>query len=215
MAKGGKKYRLLLYEHMLGRWWSTTLALAFAISAWGGATVYLSDSDKLPAPLLSHDDGVFLLVVGGVVLLFTIFLFMIRKMAYVQLFADHFKLATPFLRLNVSYKRILSTTTTQVSSLFPPKSMSGQRQDIIAPIAGNTVIIIHLKSYPLSRAILKFFLSPFFFHDNTPHFVIMVDDWMGFSRELESRRVGGGGTPSRKKAPALGIPSLLDDLHKK
>ncbi|MGC1379077.1 MAG: hypothetical protein WA821_22805 [Anaerolineales bacterium] len=215
MAKGGKKYRLLIYEHMLGRWWSTTLALAFAIAAWGGATVYLSGSDKLPAPLLSRDDGIFLLVVGGVVLLFTIFLFMIRKMAYIQLFADHFKLATPFLRLNVSYKRILSTTTTQVSSLFPPKSMSGQQQDIIAPIAGNTVIIIHLKSYPLSRAVLKFFLSPFFFHDNTPHFVIMVDNWMGFSQELESLRVGGGKPPPRKKASTLGIPSLLDDLHKK
>ncbi len=216
MAKGGKKYRLLLYEHMLSRWWPTTLTLAIAIflyvgALWGAATYFPS---KNILPQLSDNDTIFLLAVGGIVLLFTFFLFVMRKMAYIQLFSDHFKLVTPFLRLKVSYKRIQRTTTTQVSTLFPPKSMKGQKEDIIAPISGNTVIIVHLTGYPMSRALLKLFLSPFFFHDNTPHFVIMVDDWMGFSREIESRRVGGSGA-IRKKGTALGIPSLMDDLRKK
>jgi hypothetical protein len=207
-----------MYEHVLSRWWPTTLILAFVIflyvgTFWGAAAYFPS---KNFLPLLSRDDGIFLLAVGGIVLLFTVFLFIIRKMAYVQLFGDHFKLVTPFLRLKVSYKRIQRTTTTQISTLFPPKSMSGPKKDIIAPISENTVIIIHLTAYPMSRAILRFFLSPFFFHDKTPHFILMVDDWMGFSRELESRRVGGN-APVRKKGKgsALGIPSLMDDLRKK
>lgn len=220
MAKGGKKYRLLMYEHMLSRWWPTTLTLALAIflyvgTLWGSAA-YFKAPGQNPLPLLSNDDTIFMLVVGGIVLLFTLFLFIVRKMAYVRLFADHFKLVTPFLRLNISYKRIQRTTTTQISNLFPPASMRGQKRDIIAPVSGHTAIILHLTSYPMSRGMLKLFLSPFFFHDKTPHFVLMVDDWMGFSQELESRRVGGkSAAPRKKTSSTMGIPSFLDDLHKK
>jgi len=218
MARGGKKYRLLMYEHMLDRWWPTTFTLALVIfiyvgTLWGAEKFFPT---QIPLPRLSNDDTIFLLAIGGVVLLFTLFLFILRKMAYVQLFNDHFKLVTPFLRLKISYKRILRTTTTEIAQLFPPKSMSGYQRDIIGPISGNAAIIVHLRAYPLSRSILRLFLSPFFFADKTPHFVLMVDDWMGFSRELDSRRAGGGPAPGKKKkSSSLGIPSLLDDLRKK
>lgn len=218
MAKGGKKYRLLMYEHMLDRWWPTTLTLALVIfiyvgALWGAATYFPT---QIPLPRLSHGDILFLSAIGAVVLLFTMFLFILRKMAYVQLFNDHIRLVTPFLRLKISYKRILRTTTSEIAHLFPPKSMSGYQRDIIGPISGNAAIVVHLSAYPLSRSILKLFLSPFFFADKTPHLVLMVDDWMGFSRELDSRRTGGGAAPNKKKkSSSLGIPSLLDDLRKK
>lgn len=216
MAKGGKKYRLLLYDHILSGWWPTMLALAFFLLAWGGADFYFGSQPKSLLPWLKKDDGVILLIVGGVALLLAFFLATIRKMAYVQLFPAYIKLVTPFLRVKISYKRVLSTTTTQISSLFPPQGMSGQQREIIAPISGNTAIIIHLRAYPISRNILKLFLSPFFFYDKTPHFVLMVDDWMGFNREMEGRRTGGGQGPTRKKkSSTMGIPSLLDDLRKK
>jgi len=215
MAKGGKKHRLLLYEHMLERWWPNTLVLAIVLFAWGGAC-YFNLWDLNTMWMFSRNDGIVLMAVGGLVLLFTFFVFVTRKAAYIQLFGDHFKIATPFFRLNVSYKRIQRTTTTQISDLFPPKNMSGYKRDIIAPISGKTAIILHLTSYPLSRRILRMFLSPFFFHDKTPHFIIMVDDWMGFSQELESRRVGGARVPTHRKTPAARMTSnLLDDLRKK
>lgn len=216
MAKGGKKYRLLLYDHILSGWWPTTLALAVILLAWGGADFYFGGQPKSLLPWLKKDDGIMLLIVGGGALLLTFFLATIRKMAYVQLFPTFIKLVTPFLRVKISYKRVLSITTTQISSLFPPQEMSGQQREIIAPISGNTAIIIHLRAYPISRNILKLFLSPFFFYDKTPHFVLMLDDWMGFNREMEGRRTGGGQAPPRKKKTStMGIPSLLDDLRKK
>jgi hypothetical protein len=56
-----------------------------------------------------------------------------------------------------------------------------------------------LNGYPINQAVLKLFLSPFFFKDKTPHFVILVQDWMRFSSELESLRAGGGiSTPQQK-----------------
>ena len=217
MAQGGRKYRLLVYEHMLNRWWPWTLGLALVILGdvgllWG-AEWYFTDSGKDPFWKLPGEDGTIMLVVGIVVLLFTFFLIIASKMAYVQLFGDHIKLATPFFRLNISYKRIQRTTTAQVAALFPPKSLSAQKREIVAPISGNTALVVHLTSYPLPRSTMKLFLSPLFFYDDTPHFVFIVKDWMRFSSELESRRVSGN-VPQKRSTPRI-TSGLLDDLKKK
>jgi hypothetical protein len=50
---------------------------------------------------------------------------------------------------------------------------------------------VELTGYPISQSVLRFFLSPFFFKDRTAHFVFLIDDWMRFTTELESLRVGG------------------------
>lgn len=216
MAKGGKRYPLLVYNEVLGRWSPTLFALGLAILAWGGAAFYFGGLAENPLPLLGREDGITMLIVGGVVIAAVFFLSIIGKMAYIQLFPAYFRLVTPFLRLNVSYKRINRTSTSQVAELFPPQSVSGVQRDIIAPISSKTAIIIFLNAYPMPRNVLKLFLSPFFFYDKTTHFVIVVEDWMRFSQELESRRVGGGSAPAKKKKTStMGIPSLLDDIRKK
>jgi hypothetical protein len=137
--------------------------------------------------------------IGGFVIMFGLVMFAFRNSAYVQPFNDHLKLATPFLRLNISYKRFRRTSSAQMSALFPPKILSNWRSEIIGPLARKTAIVIELNGFPTSQTILRFFFSPFFFKDSTPHFVILVDDWMKFSTELESLRIGGSGTPSEKK----------------
>jgi hypothetical protein len=157
---------------------------------------------------------VIMLAIGAICLLFTLFLLIVRKMAYVRLFNDHFQLATPFLRLNVSYKRIHQVTTAQVFNLFPPKTLSSWNRDLIAPISGNTAIVVHLKSYPLPRPVLKLFLSPFFFYDKTSHFIFALDDWMSFSTEIDSRRVIGGKAVRQPPKPKV-ASGLLDDLKRK
>ena len=55
---------------------------------------------------------------------------------------------------------------------------------------------------------LRLFLSPFFFKDKTPHLVILVQDWMAFSTELESLRVTAE-EPAQKKVKDLSILSKL------
>ena len=218
MAKGGRKYRLLLYEHMLNRWWPATLWLALIPLAnvgilWGAQWYFTNPADN-PLPLLSDETATILFVIAAFAFVYTVALLVARKMAYVQLFADHLRLATPFMRLNISYKRIQRTTITQMAELFPPKSISGNNREIIGPISGNTAIVIHLTGYPMPRSSMKMFLSPFFFYDQTPHFVLLVDDWMKFSAELESRRVSGK-MPRKPAHPHHVSSGLLDDLRKK
>lgn len=185
MPRAGRRYPLLIYTHMLNRWWPATLTLSLAIFtlAWGVSRTLYGKEDPV-AVFATIGLGLFVLVV-------TLALFTIRKSAYVQPFRDHLRLVTPFLRLKISYRRFHSTTTTEMRILFPPTSLSGWRRQIIAPLSGMTAIVINLIGFPLSPALLRLFLSPFFFKDRTPHFVILVKEWMRFSSELESFRTGG------------------------
>ena len=90
--------------------------------------------------------------------------------------------------MNISYKRIKRSRTAEVISIFKDVKMSKMQRETISDFAKDTAIILELSSYPMSRAMLKLFLSRFFFYDNTPHLVLIMKDWMSFSTELDSIR---------------------------
>jgi hypothetical protein len=206
MARAGKRYPLIMYTHMVNRWWPATFTLGLALFGLAWAVSY-----TYPDPAYDWQ-WLTLASVGAFALIVSIFLLVIRRAAYIQPFGDHLRLVTPFLRLNISYKRLRRSTTATVSSLFPPRSISGWKQEIIAPLGSKTAIVIELTGYPISQTVLRYFLSPFFFKDRTPHFVFLIEDWMRFSTELESLRVGGEiGAPSRQPVDQ----SILSRLPRK
>ena len=186
MAKAGRRYPLVIYTHMLNRWWPATLTLSLALFAVAWGVSRTPDGQAQPF-LVDTTTGL-----GGLVFVFTLFLFIIRKAAYVQPFGTYLRLVTPFLRINISYRRFRGSTTTEMRALFPPKSISGWRKEIITPLSGMTAIVINLNGYPVPPLLLRLFLSPFFFKDKTPHLVLLVKDWLRFSTELESMRLGRG-----------------------
>jgi hypothetical protein len=192
MAKKGKRYPLLIYDYVLSKWYPATFAIAiFLFILWWFMPMYTSktSADWRDTLLLSS---------GGAALVITVFLFFMRKSAYVRPYKDYLRIVTPFLRLNISYKRILRTRPTDMISLFPASTLSEWQFDSMKKLMGKTALVVELKSYPMSRSMLKFFLSPFFFKDNTPHFVFLIENWMGFSTDLES--LGSGGSlPCKKK----------------
>ena len=181
-AKGGRRYPLVIFTAMLSRWWTAVFALGLAMLglAWALRSWGYEEWRWLTFAVL----GVFT-VVGGLVM------FLIRKSAYVHPFADHLRLVTPFLRLNISYKRFRRTTTANIGSIFPPKSISQSLQDIVSPLAKMSAIVIEVSALPMSQGMLRLFLSPLFFKDKSPHIVILVEDWMRFSAEMDSLRHGG------------------------
>ena len=186
MAKAGRRYPLVIYTRMLNRWWPATLTLSLALFAVAWGVSHTPEGQAQPF-LVDTTAGL-----GGLVFAFTLFLFIIRKAAYVQPFHTYLRLVTPFLRVNISYRRFRGSTTTEMRALFPPKSISSWRREIITPISGMTAIVINLNGYPVSPLLLRLFLSPFFFKDKTPHIVLLVKDWLRFSTELESMRLGRG-----------------------
>jgi len=205
MARAGHKYPLIVYRHMLNRWWPAMIAIGLVMFA----LAYSEYIDPL-AQFLPWRWKVFG-TVGVLAILTGIFFLVLRYVAYVQPFPEYLKLVTPFLRINISYKRFRKTTTTEMRYLFPQKSLSGWVQEIFAPLASQTAMVIELTGYPVSPFMLRLFLSRFFFKDKTPHLVILVNDWMRFSAELESMRSGVNPEPPQKRPKN----SILSRLPKK
>lgn len=186
MAKAGRRYPLVIYTRMIDRWWPAILLLGLATMAL--AWPFYQD---LYTRITEPWRWMTLAGVGAGTVLISLFMLLMRKSAFVQPFSDHLLLATPIFRLNISYRRIQRTTTATMATLFPPKSIRGMKRDILEPLAGMTAVVVELNAYPISRATLNFFLSSFFFKDKTPHFVLLVQNWMGLSTEIESMRTSG------------------------
>jgi hypothetical protein len=199
-----RKYPLIVYQHMLNRWWPPMIALGLGMFALAYSEYispmarFISWRWQLPAAV-----GVLAILVG-------LFFIIIKRFAYLQVFPTYLKLVTPFLRLKISFKRVTRTTTTEMRLLFPPKSMSWWIREIFAPLSPLTAVVVDLNSYPVSPRIMHLFLSRFFFKDKTPHLVLLVNDWMQFSTELESMRTNTNpDTGKRQKRPKDSILSRL------
>jgi hypothetical protein len=191
MPKGGRRYPLVVYTRMMNRWWPAIFLLGIALLALSWAVRDWGFEDWRWLTFTS---------IGGLNIFLGIVLWVMRKSAYVQPFGDHLRLVTPFLRLNISYKRFRRASSANMGALFPPQSVSSWRAEIIEPLAKMTALVIELNSFPMSQSALRLFLSPLFFKDKTPHFVILVDDWMRFSAELESMRSSGvPSTPQQRR----------------
>ena len=203
MARAGHKYPLIVYRHMLNRWWPAMIAIGLGMFALAYSE-YIEPLGKF----LPWRWQLFASV-GALAIFIGVFFWIARYVAYVQPLPNSLKLVTPFMRLNISYKRFKKTTATEMRYLFPYKSMSDWVRDIFSPLANKTALVIDLNGYPISPFLLRLFLSRFFFKDKTPHLVILVQDWMRFSAELESMRSGVDPNPP---APKRSKNSLLSRL---
>jgi hypothetical protein len=193
MARAGRKYPLIVYQHMLNRWWPAMIAMGLGMFAWAYSE-YIDPLGRFITWRWQLLGGI-----GALAIFIGLFFLLIRHAAYVQPTDTYLKLVTPFMRVNISYKRIRKTIPTEMYHLFPKKSLSGWMQDIFAPLANKTALVIELNGYPVSPRLLRLFLSRFFFKDKTPHLVILVKDWMMLSAELDSKRTDTGPRPSEPR----------------
>jgi len=189
MPKSGHRHQLVLYAYMLNRWWRRILGIGLALLALagglGGLPLVLPQYHFLWIP-----DWVLWVagIVGGLTVLLAISLLALRRAAYVQPFETHLRLVTPFLRMNISYRRIRQTNTAEMGRIFPLTSFKGRKRALLRPLIRQTAIVLDLNGWPLSRGLLRLFLSPFFFPDRSPRLALLVPDWMDFSTEMESFR---------------------------
>lgn len=199
-----RKYPLIVYQHMVNRWWPAMIAMGLGMFALAYSEYIDPLSRFIPWRWqLFAAIGILALLVG-------LFFIVIKRFAYMQVFPTYLKLVTPFLRLNISSKRITRTSAAEMHHLFSRKKMSWWIQDIFDPLAGRTAVVIELTSYPISPTIMRMFLSRFFFKDKTAHLVILVKDWIVFNTELDSMRSNTNpGSTNRPKRPRDSILSRL------
>ncbi len=188
--KGGRRYPLVLYTHMMDRWRPAVFTLGLALFGLAGALYYLGwDSWRWVAASS----------VGALCVFLSLLMLLIRKSAYVQPFPTYLKIATPFLRLSISYKRIRRTAAMNMGETFRGRKISNWEVEALEPLWKMTALNIEMSSHPMSQTALRFFLSKYFFKDNTPHILLLVEDWMRLSAEIESMRSGGVSTQSSQQ----------------
>ena len=189
MPRNGHRHRLILYTTMLNRWWKYSLAIGAILIA---LAIGLSNlPERLPQYHFLEVSDLTLLVVagaGGYAVLLSFFMIAIAKSAYVQPCATHLRLVTPFLRMNISYRRIRKASSADMKHLFPISSYKGLRFRLARPLAGMTAIVLEMQGWPLPHWVLNLLLSPFFFPDKTSRLALLVPKWIDFSMEMESFR---------------------------
>jgi hypothetical protein len=211
MPRKPKRYPLLLYERMLKRWISATFWLAVFVTGFGAAAWFY-------APQFPDFNIYLLLGAGAFAFLVTLILFLIRKSAYLQLYPAYLRIVTPFMRVKVNYKSIKRTNTAEMGNLFSMKKVRGMRREIVAPYLKHTAIVLNLSAYPMAPWILHSFLSYFFFipKDKTPHFILLVDNWLDFSTDLESSRSAAiQYRPPQQQSPLVMVSGLAEEKPKK
>src|SRR5919109_1896279 len=115
MARAGHKYPLIVYKHMVNRWWPPMIAIGLGMFA-------LAYSESIdPIGRFLPERWQLCAAIGGLSILIGIFFWVLRFFAYVQPYPNYLKLVTPFVRLNISYKRIKKTTAAEMRHLFSYK----------------------------------------------------------------------------------------------
>jgi hypothetical protein len=189
MPRAGRRHLLVVYIHVINRWWRALLGIGIIMLALAGGLYGLPRyMPQVPVARVSETTLWLVGSVGAFALLLGIALVTIRNFAYVQPFENHLRLVTPFLRLKISYRRIRQTSTVEMTSLFPLEQYKGRKRTILRPLMKYTAVVLDLNGLPLSRTALQLYLSPLFFPDKTPRLALLVPDWIKFSTEMESFR---------------------------
>ena len=187
MPLTGRRHLLIFYPLIVDRWWKMILASGLLLLIIAGGLGELPVLFPNMGFMWVEDWRLWTIAGAGMIsTLFSIFLITVRKKAYVQAFPDHFRIITPFLRLNVSYRRVRRSFTSELQQLFPPSKLSRWKREMIRPLAKRNVVLIEMASLPIQRGTLRLFLSSFFFPDQTAKFCLLVPDWLAFSTELDS-----------------------------
>jgi len=187
MSRNGKRHTLILYPLIINRWWKGILIIGIFLFLIAGGLGGLPAVYPDMGFLWVEDWRLWVVAAtGAIATIFAIFLISIRKRAYVQAFPDHFRIATPFLRLNISYRRVRRSYTAEVQQIFPSNQISRLQREIIRPLAKHNAVLVDMTNFPISRGAMRFFLSPLFFPDKTSKLCLLVPDWLAFSTELDS-----------------------------
>jgi hypothetical protein len=170
----------LLFRRTFDRLWILSLVLAVI---FGGTWLW---GQIFALPLVLIEDDFWLLLTAAIAGIVAAYAFLARFLAYVQACDTHLAIVTPFLRVNISYRRFQAVRTALMHQLFPKNESSWAQRSFLGPFYGKTAIVIDLNSWPLQPTLLRLFWPKPMFSTRSRGLVILVKDWMQFSTELDS-----------------------------
>jgi hypothetical protein len=176
----GERFKLLVYGRMAQRWAlpCVLIVLASCVLWWFAPRI----------PILHPPYRPLTLVPGAAAILLLLYTALAGQRAWVQSRSNHLRIQTPFYPLAVSYARIKSVRPRSFAEIFASAHIQGARADWVRPFGQLTALVVELSGYPLSKPWLRLWFSPYLFYPKATAFVLLVDDWMALSRQLDEFR---------------------------
>ncbi len=174
-----KRFPLLLYRAVARRW----RGAAFWLMPAGAALWYALRYGDPPAP----DQAICGAIVGGIGALLWLYTRLLRRAA-VLCTPKGMRIRTPLYTIGFSYRRIERVRPVTFATLYPAGEEKAARRRLYAGIWGKTALVVDLNSYPLSPALLRLWLPRYCFLPDGRGLVLIVEDWMGLSRCLDTCR---------------------------
>jgi hypothetical protein len=177
----GERFQLLLYGRQVSRFRRTSIILAVLFfGLW-----YPVSINYLPWPTRPADK--WLLAGGLVCLAYWLFTMISPRMAYVQARVDQLRIQTPIFGVSIPYQLIHNTRPIQLAKMYPPESLREREYWLLEPFFRSSALGVDLHDWPRDPDILKRFLNPFFLAPDQTGLVLIIDDWMALSNQLQSR----------------------------
>jgi len=175
--KHSKRFPLLIYLPIGRRWGNLGLLLAIcsALLWWQAPRLSIS---SLMRPL-----ALFPVLAGLVLMMYGL---LARKMPAVRCFRNCVRIQTPIYPLVISYRRVVETRPMQVSKVFDPNRDKRARRNWPLRYWAMTAVVLELKAFPMSGRWLRLWFDPYLFLPDGIGLVLLVEDWMGLSRQLDS-----------------------------
>lgn len=180
--KAGTRQPLLFYRRTMDRVWTYTFTLGLFLGGVGYFALIR------PTSILGFHSDIWLVLAAALAFLISAFAFFARFLASVQPRDTYLAVTTPFLRLRISYHRILSARPALVQQAFPPQKAAWAQRVYLEPFYGKTVLVLELTGFPINPLLLRLFLPREMFAPQTTGLLLLVPDWMKLSTELDSFR---------------------------
>ena len=175
----GKRHPLIVYRRMMTR--ILRAAVLLDITLW--AVYYQARLGRVLAFFPPRD--LILLFCAAIGLVVVMLVMVARLRGFVQARMGYLVIVTGILTLKISYRRVLSARPVDFGQLYSPAGMKWADKNFLQPYFGKTILAIITKGYPVSPRVLRLFFPKFFIHPKDTGFLLIIEDWMGLSTEID------------------------------
>jgi hypothetical protein len=174
-----KKHKLLLYDQMSRRMRGKLL--------WLGLTLLVLAVVDLIRPFLGPTFYLLWLVIGLVALLWVYYSILLRRTG-VFVGPSYLLLRSPLRDVKISYGRIDTVTSTQMSQHFTLKELKAREHSLIKPIFDATCSFVSLTSWPKTLTQRTLWFPRLLFGARREGLLLVTPSWMQLNRDIEEAR---------------------------
>ncbi|WP_420628807.1 hypothetical protein [Candidatus Leptofilum sp.] len=175
-----KKHKLLLFDQISRRMRGKLL--------WLGLILLVLAVVDLVRPFLGSTFYLLWLVVGLVALLWVYYAILLRR-AGLFIAPNYLLLRAPLRDVKISYGRIATVTSTQMSQHFTLKELKARERSLVKPMFGATCTFVGLNSWPKALQNQRTLWFPrLLFGVRREGLLLVTPNWMTLNRDIEEAR---------------------------